>query len=111
MRHDDLIYAGTMLDTAIRIRRRVSGLGRDVFDRDEDLQLALTYLIQVIGEAASRTSPPFRDGHPQVHWNKVIGMRHRIVHNYDDVNADIVWDVVTAQLEPLITALQGVVPA
>jgi uncharacterized protein with HEPN domain len=110
MQHDDMVYAGTMLDTALRIRRRAANLTRGAFDAHEDVQLALTHLIQVFGEAAMRTSPPFRAAHPQIPWAKVIGMRHRIVHNYDDVNADIIWDVATAQLEPVIVALQKIVP-
>ncbi len=110
MRHDDAVYAGTMLDTALKISRRARPLTRENFDADEDVQLAITHLIQVIGEAASRTSPAFRAAHPAIPWTKVIGMRNRIVHNYDDVNADIVWDVATAQLEPLIAALRRAVP-
>jgi len=110
MQHDDKVYAGTMLDTALRIRRRAANLTRAAFDANEDVQLALTHLIQVLGEAASRTSAPFQASHPEIPWSKVIGMRHRIVHNYDDVNADIIWDVATAQLEPLISALQRTVP-
>lgn len=110
MQHDDTVYAGTMLDTGLRIRRRAAKLTRAAFDGDEDVQLALTHLIQVFGEAASRTSTPFRDAHAEIPWSKVIGMRNRIVHNYDDVNADIVWDVATAQLKPLISALERIVP-
>lgn len=110
MQHDDLVYAGTMLDTALKIRRRAANLTRAAFDTDEDVRLALTHLVQVFGEAASRTSAPFQAAHSEFPWPKVIGMRHRIVHNYDDVNADIIWDVATAQLEPLISALQRMVP-
>ncbi len=107
---DDLAYAGHMLDAAQRIRRKVRGVTRPAFDADDTLQLALTHLIQVVGAAASRTSAVFREAHPEVPWAQIIGMRNRIVHDYEDVNLDVVWRVVTEDVEALVAALDHIVP-
>ena len=72
------------------------------FDADENLRLALTYLIPIIGEAASRVSSSFRVAHPEVPWSEIIGMRQKIVHDYLGVDYDIVWEVVTADLPVLV---------
>ena len=53
---DDLVYAGHMLDTARRAIRLVTGETRETFESNETLNLALTHLIQTIGEAARRGS-------------------------------------------------------
>src|SRR5436309_1356633 len=70
MQWDDLVYVGHMLDQARKVRDKVDGIERSDFDRDENLQMTLAYLIQIIGEAARRVSSsfiilPVDDAHPQ----------------------------------------------
>src|SRR5438128_4451285 len=98
MPRDEAIYVGHMLDTARKAVEKVDRKSRADFDADENLRLALAYLIQIIGEAASRVSPSFRDAHTDIPWSEIVGMRHKIVHDYLGVDYDIVWAVVTADL-------------
>jgi len=65
MPKDDLVYVGHALDNAQEALSLVEGKGRDDYDRDRTLRLALTYLIQIIGEAARRVSQNFRARHPR----------------------------------------------
>jgi len=110
MQHDDVVYLGHMLDMALKARSKIEGKTRLDYDHDENLRLALTHLIQIIGEAASRVSTAFRQKHPEIEWKKIIGMRHHVVHDYLDVDDDILWDVVNNYLPPLIFALEKIVP-
>ena len=57
---DDLVYIGHMLDMARKASEKVKGKSRKDYDEDENLRLALAYLIQIIGEAARRVSPEFQ---------------------------------------------------
>ena len=109
MKKDDLVYVGHMLDTARLIVDKVSGKSRTQFDEDENLRLALTHLIQTLGEAARRVSPEFQQARPEVPWKKVIGMRHKVVHDYLHIDYDIVWDVATVNLPPLLAQLEKIV--
>jgi uncharacterized protein with HEPN domain len=111
MLRDDLVTAGQMLDTVRRIRGMVRGRSRAEFESDDVRQLAILHLIQVLGEAASRTSAVFREAHPEIPWGRMIGMRNRIVHGYDDVDPDIVWRVAADDVEQLLAALERIVPA
>ena len=106
MPKDDAIYIGHMLDLGRKALSLIEGKEREDYDRDETLQLALTYLVQTIGEAARRVSPEFCDQHPQIPWKAVIGMRHKIVHDYMDVDDDILWSTVTQELAALIDELE-----
>jgi uncharacterized protein with HEPN domain len=63
-----------------------------------------------VGEAANRLSLEFRRSHPDVPWPQVIGMRHRIVHDYLDIDFDIVWDVATVDFPALAGALAHLLP-
>ena len=60
----------------------VEGKTRAEYDQDEALQLALTHLLQTIGEAARRISADFRSAHAGIPWPAIVGMRHRVVHDY-----------------------------
>ena len=109
MQKDDLVFVGHMLDSARKAVELSQGKTRDDFDSDEALALALTHLLQVIGEAARRTSKPFTEQHPKIPWKAIIGMRHKVVHDYLHVDLDLVWDVVKRDLEPLIAGLAKLV--
>ena len=109
MPKDDTVYVGHMLDSARAAAGKAQGLDRAAFDDDENLRLALAHLIQTIGEAARRVSDDFRRSHSEIPWKAIIGMRHKVVHDYLHVDFDIVWDVVTTDLPTLIVALDEIV--
>ena len=111
MEKNDLVYLGHMLDMAESALGKVRGRARADYDQDENLRMALALLIQTIGEAGRHVSPQFRTGHPEIPWAQVIGMRHKIVHDYMHINFDIVWDVVSADLLPLVAQLRRLIPA
>lgn len=106
MQRDDLVYLGHMLDTARLIVGKVNGKSRAEFDADENLRLALAHLIQTFGESARRVSTAFRESAPQIPWRSIIGMRHKVVHDYLHVDFDIVWAVATVDLPPLVSELE-----
>lgn len=110
MPRDDTVYLVHMLETARKAAGKVSGLDQPRFLADENLQLACVHLVQMIGEAASRVSPETRARYPTIPWRQVIGMRHRVVHDYLEVDLEIVWKVVTGDLPALIGALEQIVP-
>jgi uncharacterized protein with HEPN domain len=110
MQKDDLVYVGHMLDTARSIARKVAGKSRADYDADENLRLALVHLIQTLGEAARRVSPAFQQSHPEIPWSRIIGIRHKVVHDYLHVDFDIVWGVATANVPELIGPLEKIVP-
>lgn len=106
MPKDDSVYLGHMLDAAQKIAARTHEKTRAQYDASEDLQIVLAFLIQTIGEAASRIAPELRDQHPEIPWKQIVGMRNRIVHDYMNIDADIVWEVVTRNIPTLIAQLQ-----
>ena len=65
MPKDDWVYLGHMLDMSRKAVALTEGTNRSIYDQDEALKLALTHLIQTIGEAAQRVSADFRLTYPQ----------------------------------------------
>jgi uncharacterized protein with HEPN domain len=68
--------------------------------------MGIAHLLQIIGEAARRVSDPTRDRYPSLPWKQIVGMRHRIVHEYFRVDADIVWTTATQSVPELLKALE-----
>lgn len=64
----DSLYFLHMLEMARKAVEKVRGLEQEDYDDDENLQLALTHLVQIIGEAASRISPQLRLAYPEIPW-------------------------------------------
>lgn len=81
--------------------------GRDRADLDDDelLRLALTKLVEIVGEAAKQVSDPTQAEHPEVPWPQAARMRDRLVHHYFDIDLDILWATVTADLPALLDTL------
>ena len=104
----DMVYIGHMLDTAKEAQTLIQWKNRKEFDTDKALRLALAHLIQTLGEAARRVSEEFQKKNLDIPWEEVIGMRHKIVHDYMAIDEDIVWQVVTHDLPDLIVRLENI---
>lgn len=83
------------------------GRSRADLDRDGMLVLALVKALEIVGEAGSKVSPETQSGLPGVPWRVIVGMRHRLVHMYFDIDLDLVWDTVEVDLPPLVTTLDA----
>ncbi len=81
--------------------------GRDDLDNERMFALATVRLLEIVGESAARVPAAFRESLPEIPWSKVVGLRNRLIHGYDSVNHDIVWQVLTVDLPVLATSLES----
>ncbi|MCA1846556.1 MAG: DUF86 domain-containing protein [Actinobacteria bacterium] len=82
------------------------GKTRQSLDTDEMLRLALTKLVEIVGEAAKQITEPTREEHPTVAWSAAARTRDRLVHHYFDLDLDALWATVTRDLPDLLAALE-----
>ena len=87
------------------ILQLTAGLDGQSFQADLKTQLAVLYELTVLGEAVKRLSLEFRDRHPNVPWRSMAGMRDKLVHDYDQVDAQRIWEVVTTNIPELLTQI------
>lgn len=99
-----------MLTAANGVRSRVQKASRETFDADEDLQIILTHLIENIGEAARNVSAEFREAHTHIPWADIIGMRHRLIHDYTNIDLEQVWGTAVEDIPALISMIEPLVP-
>lgn len=105
----------TLPDDEFRVRHLVEAAEKAIgyaaqrervdLDTDELLRLALTKLVEIVGEAAKQVSAETRGKHPAVPWSAAARMRDRLIHHYFDINLDVLWATVTEDLRDLLDAL------
>jgi len=108
---DNLVYVDDVLSAIAKINRFCKNISKDDFMKNELLMDAVVRNLEIIGEAASKLTDSFRKKHNEVEWRKMIGMRNRIIHAYDTVNFEIVWDVIQEDLPALKKKLRAIVSA
>ena len=105
--HDDGVRLRHMLDAARQAVGFARGRTRADLDRDLQLSLALTRLVEIVGEAAKNVSTERRALLPKVPWRAIAGTRDRLVHAYFDVDHDQLWQIVSTDLPALQGARAG----
>jgi uncharacterized protein with HEPN domain len=101
-KHRDDIVMKDIINAAQLIAAFVDGLGKDDFIDDLKTRSAVLYQLTVIGEAVKRFSPEFRLAQTQVPWASMAGMRDHLVHAYDLVDWDEVWETATRDVPSLL---------
>lgn len=97
-----------MLEHSREALALTQGKTRLDLDHDRKLNLSLVRLLEIVGEAANRFPKPERERYPQIPWTEIIGLRNRLVHGYDEVDFDILWQIIVHDLPPLVTALENI---
>ena len=77
-------------------------------DTNRPLNLSLVRLLEIVGEAASRVPADERAKYPDIPWAQIVSLRNRLIHGYDNVDFDILWQIVTQDLPPLIVQLEKI---
>jgi uncharacterized protein with HEPN domain len=107
-KHDPEIALTQILSHAIEAVEICKHKSRADLDSDRLLNLALTRLIEIIGEAANRVPDSIQTKYPDLPWLQMIGVRNRLIHGYDSVDFDILWQIVNRDLPPVILRLQDI---
>ena len=107
--HDDS-YLVDIYEAAKLVQSFIEGMDKHKFDSDVLRQSAVIRQLEIIGEATKRLSEGFRLKHPDVPWRKMAGMRDILIHVYDHVNIDAVWNVAIVSIPALIEKLRPFVP-
>jgi uncharacterized protein with HEPN domain len=106
----DHAYLLDILNSAWTILEYMKGKEKDEFSKDSLLQDAVIRRLEIIGEASSRISAETQAQYPHLPWLAMKGTRNRVIHEYDSVEIEIIWDIIEIDLPSLITELEKIVP-
>ena len=99
-----------MLQSAQIVMNYIAGRSQVELTTDQQLQDAMIRRLLIIGEASKRVSETTRQTLTAIPWTAMNGMRNRLVHEYDEIDLDIVWDTAVSSLPALILELEKIVP-
>ena len=91
-----------------KVERYMKGMTRESFEKDEKTADAVVRNLEIIGEAANRLPADFKEDYPDIEWSKIVGLRHRVVHEYFGVDLDIIWQIIRSDLPLFKRELQRI---
>ena len=97
-----------MINACLKAQQFIFHKTRVDLEKEEQLAYALVRLIEIIGEAAAKVTPETKEQYSSIVWKDIIGTRNRLIHGYDDVNLDFVWQIVGVDIEKLVPQLQEI---
>lgn len=106
----DASYLLDMLEAAKKVIKYLQGKTLADYAEEELLRDGVERNLEIIGEAARRLSGPFKQAHPEIPWRKMIAQRNVLIHEYDDISVQEIWEVSTAYLPELIALLEPLIP-
>ncbi len=107
-RRDDSISLRHMLDYAREAVALAQDRSRAELDSDRMFMHTSTRLVEIIGEAARRVSSETRRRRADIPWADMTGARDRLIHAYDKVDLDILWDILELDLPTLVDQLEKI---
>jgi uncharacterized protein with HEPN domain len=99
-----------MLTAAQAVRDFVAARSFEDYEQDLMLRSAVERQIEIIGEAARRVSPAFRDAHPEIPWRPIMAQRYVLAHNYGEIRHELIWRVATQHIPALVRTLEPLIP-
>jgi len=103
-----LEYLRHIIDEIEYLIDRSTNLSKENFLEDETLKRAFVRSIEIIGEAAKKIPPDFKQKYPHIEWRAMAGMRDKLIHDYFGIDYEIVWDVVTNKIPTLRVKIKEV---
>ncbi|MGC9527664.1 MAG: DUF86 domain-containing protein [Limnospira sp.] len=109
MQPREINYFQDMLNAAKLAQDFVAGIDWETFELDLMRQAAVTRQFEIMGEAARRISTDTQGTFPNIPGSQIIGMRNRLIHKYDDIDLELIWDTVEIALPESITMLETII--
>ena len=106
---DSLVYLQHILDSIEKIEKYLKEASFDNFTQNEMMIGATVRELEIIGEAATKIDKVIKEKYKDVPWNEMIGMRHRLVHEYFGVDVGVVWETCQNNLPDLKEKISSII--
>jgi uncharacterized protein with HEPN domain len=98
MSNEFLDYIEDIIEAMDKAEIAIAGVDYDRFAADFMINFVVVRALEIVGEAAKRLPMSLRNQYPHIPWREMAGMRDRIIHGYDTVDLEVVWEVVTEDI-------------
>jgi uncharacterized protein with HEPN domain len=101
MPRDYRVFLDDIMEAVGKIFEYTQGFTRDQFLTDRKTVEAVVWNLQIIGEASKNVPEEIRSVYPDLPWRDMTGLRNIIVHQYFEINLDVIWKVIQNDLPNL----------
>ncbi len=95
-----------MLDAANILKEETPMHSLESIQKDRILFFGLAKLVEIIGEAAYKLTKEFKNSHPELPWDAIVGMRHVMVHDYYTMSPQKIWATIVSDIPDMIPILE-----
>lgn len=106
---DDLVYLRHVRDSLHEVRSFIEGESYESFLESRMLQNAVMRSFEVVGEAAWRVGPEFREAHPDVPWRSMSDFRNKLIHDYFGLDLEVIWKTATEDAPALLEKVESLI--
>ncbi len=102
MKKDPKIYLEHIQEAIRAILEFTNDVTEEKFYQSDLLQSAVIRKFEIMGEAAKRLPKKLRDKNPDIPWKQMAGFRDILIHDYDDLNLEIIWETIRTDLPSIL---------
>lgn len=106
---DSLVYLQHILDSIEKIEKYLKEISFDIFTQNEMMVGATVRELEIIGEAATKIDKIIKEKYKDIPWNEMVGMRHRLIHEYFGVDIGVVWETCQSNLPDLKQKIASII--
>jgi uncharacterized protein with HEPN domain len=92
------LYLADIENSLEKIEKYTSGLSFEGFVANGQAIDAVVRNFEVIDEAVRNIPEEIKEAYPEIPWEKMIGMRNKVIHEYFSVDEEIVWQTIHEDL-------------
>src|SRR3989344_8593739 len=96
---DPKVFIGHILESIEAIEEYLKDFAHDSFLGSRQTQDSVIRRFEIIGEAVKNLPEDFKAKHPHISWKKAMGMRDILIHEYFDVDLELVWNTTVPDLK------------
>ncbi len=105
---DPFVFISHIFESIKSIESFSKGLSKSEFFKDELRQNAIIRKLEIIGEATKNLKSEFRNKYLKVEWQKISGLRDKLIHDYFGINLERVWNIMEKDLPNLKIMIQEI---
>jgi uncharacterized protein with HEPN domain len=106
---DDLAYLMHIRDSLREVRSFIEGESYESFLQNRMMQNAVMRSFEVVGEAAWRVGPEFREAHPEAPWRSMSDFRNKLIHDYFGLDLEVIWKTATEDAPDLLGVIERLI--